>query len=132
MNCVDNAPTLNPWDRAGLLVSSACLLHCLAVPLLIIMLPSLSLSILENEWIHVGLAMLAIPVATKALVRGYRSHGSFLPSLFTLPGIALLYLALLLHEPHWLETAVASAGALLLASGHILNHRFICQCYKVN
>lgn len=132
MTCTTSSRSPRTWDRVGVLVASTCLLHCLVMPFAIVLLPAVLHDIPENEWIHIMLAIIAMPVATLALTRGYRVHRSTLPCTCALPGISLLCLSLLLHEPHWLETMVASIGALLLASGHILNRQLVCRCNKVS
>ncbi|MEX0300242.1 MAG: MerC domain-containing protein [Kordiimonas sp.] len=132
MTPVYSARPTSVWDRVGIVVSSICLVHCLVVPFVIILLPAFLHDIPESEWIHIVLAIVAIPVAFMALTRGYKRHRSIQPCSLALPGISLLCLSLLLHEPHWLETVVASIGALLLASGHIQNHRLLCRCDKVD
>jgi drug/metabolite transporter (DMT)-like permease len=111
-----------------MVASAACLIHCLLVPVIIAWLPTVAHVSPENEWIHVVLAVAAIPVAAIALTRGYRQHGSRMPGCFVLPGLTLLWLSLWIHDPHWLEAAVASLGAACLGIGHLMNHRLSCRC----
>ena len=118
------------YDRLGTIVSAACILHCLATPVLVASLPVFAASMLNSEWLHIILAAATVPVASIAFRRGYRCHGSWLPFLIALPGLSTLWLTLLAGESHWLETALVSIGATLLITAHVLNHRFVCQCSK--
>lgn len=104
-------------DIAGCGLSGLCLAHCLALPLLTTLAPMFG-SVLEAEWVHWAFVALALPVAAFAFLRPTAS--------MTVRALALLGLALLTagaaeFPSHELETPVSVAGALLLASAHILN-----------
>jgi len=88
-------------------------------------------------WLHVGLAAVMIPIATKAIAQGYRHHSNIV-----VPGLALLGLALFLtsivilflhHEDHShylkaniysFELILSIVGSLALTLAHILNMYF--------
>lgn len=123
-------PAISSLDRAGVIVSTACLLHCLLLPLVIAALPALTHLEDSEEWTHLAFASLAIPFAAFAMLRGYRRHGSRLPMSLAFPGVALLWVSLLVHDPHWLESVVTSVGAVMLGAGHLLNHRLACRCQE--
>lgn len=60
-------------DRLGIVASLACVVHCLAAPLLLLFLP-----VLGAWWSHPAahwvLAALVLPLAGIVIVRGYRKH----------------------------------------------------------
>ncbi len=121
-------PTVNPLDKAGVVVSTACLLHCLLLPLMIAAVPGVAHLGEEWEWLHLVFAVLSVPFAAFAMARGFRMHGSRIPMMVAFPGVALLWLSLLVHDPHWLESIVTSVGAIMLGAGHLINHRMVCRC----
>lgn len=58
-------------DSSGTILSLLCAAHCLLLPVLIAMLPSLGLQWLAQGWVHITLLVLVVPVALIALTRGY-------------------------------------------------------------
>ena len=113
-------------DKVGVLVSTGWIIHCLLLPIVVALLPALSNPFFENEWVHVTLAAVAVVVAYFALKRGFNTHGSKKPLYIAVPGLAFLWGSLLAHDPEWLETAIATTGALMVAYAHIVNHR-LCR-----
>lgn len=114
------------WDRLGISLSGLCVVHCLAVPALLIALPRVSLGGLEGEWVHVALLAAAIPVSSTAFWRGLRLHGCAYPSAIGGMGLAILAAALILPSSEASERVVTVAGALVLAAGHWRNHHLSC------
>lgn len=55
-------------DAIGIGLSGLCLIHCLALPVLLSLGPALVW--MENEWVHLGLAGLAL-LATLNAMRGW-------------------------------------------------------------
>jgi len=106
-------------DASALLVSGLCLLHCLALPLLVALSPLFGLWA-EQEWVHGVLAAVAVPVTATALWRAQRRRP--LPIRWVLlAGCGLA--SLLLGAAGWpwanIETPATVAGALSLATVHI-------------
>jgi MerC mercury resistance protein len=108
-------------DRAGLLLSGLCALHCL---LSIVLVGALGLGgqFLLNPDIHrIGLG-LAIVVGIFTLAFGAVRHGNFAPLGIGAAGIALMSAALM--APHGLaEAALTIAGVLLVGIAHLRNLR---------
>lgn len=107
-------------DGFALGLSSLCLAHCLALPLVASLLP-LAGAWAEAEWVHWLFAALAAPLSFWALLRTSRPSPALL-------GLAVLGLSLLVagaagFPSHEAETPVSVAGSLALASAHILNWR---------
>ncbi len=121
-------PTVDPLDKAGVVVSTACLLHCLLLPLVIAAVPSFAHLGEGKELLHMIFASLSVPFVAFAMARGFRQHRSHVPLMIAFPGVALLWLSLLVHDPHWLESIITSVGAVMLGAGHLINHRMVCRC----
>ncbi|WP_174280283.1 MerC domain-containing protein [Sphingomonas bacterium] len=116
-------------ERVAIGASAACLVHCLALPLLIAALPALSAVLDIPESFHLWALGLAIPAALFALLQGRSKHGDTGPLLLGLVGLTLMVLgALVVAETA--ETPVTVAGSLLLAGAHLINwrRRHACGC----
>ncbi len=116
--------TVRRLDSASIALSTLCIVHCLALPVLIVALPFLAL-IADAEWVHWLLAACAIAASASVL--------AFAPDArrprFVVPAISGLMLisgALLLDGTRIGETIPTVIGGVLLAAAHagrLLNHR---------
>lgn len=109
------------YDGVAIGASILCLIHCLVLPLLIVLLPTLAAFLAFPESFHLWALALAVPTSVLALTTGYRRHRRILPTAVALPGLVLLALGALLAPTDAMETMLSVAGALLLALGHGLN-----------
>lgn len=110
-------------DAGALALSSLCLLHCLALPLLAAALPLFG-AWAQAEWVHLLFVAIALPLTGYALWRADRRHR--LPVMaWTAAGLGLgLLLAGAVELPsHAWETPLTVTGSLLLAATHIWNAR---------
>ena len=118
-------------DLTGILLSLTCLIHCLALPLAILLAPALSRWIALPEGVHAAILLLALPAAAVAMRDGWRRHRRLVPAVFAVAGLSLLALGLSAHEG-WIAVAnpaaadrlLTSAGALALAAAHLVNWRW--------
>ena len=120
--------SMNRWDKAGIIMSVTCIIHCLLTPVAIILIPAMANLGEGEEILHLLFATIAIPIAAFSLWRGYTQHGTKLPIFYAVPGITLLWIAMSLHEPLWLESVVTGIGASLIITAHVLNHRLKHHC----
>jgi hypothetical protein len=112
------------WDYLGVVVSGICVVHCMAMPLLLGLLPALGLSFLARDGFHQVLAALVLFVAIAAFVPGYRVHRQKGILLLGAVGIALLGGAAYLPGFSLMaESAVTAFGGSLLVVAHVLNRR---------
>jgi hypothetical protein len=102
----------------------ACLVHCLALPLLIAAIPILSSVLPIPEHFHLIALGLAIPATAGALFAGYRRHRLAAPLVAGTVGLTLLALAAI----HWgetpLEMPVTVLGSIAIAVAHLANWRY--------
>lgn len=118
-------------DLTGLVLSFTCLIHCLALPLLLLLAPALSRWIALPEGVHAAILLLALPAAAIAMRDGWRRHRRMVPAGFAAIGLGLLAVGLSAHEG-WIATAnpeaadrlLTSVGALTLAAAHLVNWRW--------
>ena len=113
------------WDRFAIVLSGLCLVHCLAVPLALLLgsVASDWLVDTENE-IHWLLFGLALPVSAWALWHGYRRHNSLFTILLGGIGLALMLAGVshLFGDANEVWLTVVGVTALLIA--HIRNAYF--------
>lgn len=115
--------TTDMVEGAAVSASLLCLVHCLALPLLLLALPVIAGTIFESELFHIVVAALIVPAAALAFRLGYRRHRSLRPAIFGSAGVACIVAALFpaLGEPA--AAAITAIGSLLLIGGHIFNWR---------
>ena len=110
-------------ERAALGASVACLVHCLALPLLLAALPVLSTVLDVPESIHVWILAFAIPTSAIAFVTGRAHHGAIYPLVLGVGGLFLLAIGALVFGTSAAETPVTVCGSLMLAGAHLANWR---------
>ena len=116
-------------DKAAISLSLICAVHCLAMPLVIALLPALASYGLADEAFHTWIILAVIPLSAFALTMGCKKHRQ-LNVLYTgLVGLFLLCLTPLLGHELLGETgekALTTAGAALIAASHLKNFR-LCR-----
>ena len=113
-------------DRSAIGLSFLCVLHCLAVPLTLILMPSLAALPIADERVHLLLVLLVVPTSTVALTLGCRQHGLKHILAWGLTGIVILVLAAGFGEEflgEYGEKILTVVGSVLVAVGHILNFK---------
>jgi hypothetical protein len=120
----------NRLDRIGAAASLACAAHCVAMPLLIGLLPLVGLSFLAEEQAEWALAGLSIGVGSLSLIPSYtRKHRQWRPLLLFAFGAGLIIAVRLLAEDgSLLEMPAQAIGALLIACAHMINRRLCRGC----
>ncbi len=108
-------------ERAALSASMLCLIHCLALPLVLAALPIVSATIALPEQVHVAILAFAIPSSLAALLMGMRRHLAVGPLFAGIAGLGLLALGALVFGATWLETPITVTGSLVLAAAHVRN-----------
>ena len=134
------------WDRTGVAIATLCLIHCLAFPILIMLVPAtqtlFNSPILEGTILGMGIVVGSISFWTS-----YRRHKKIYPMVLGVLGIILLLSHLVVfrtdpvihsmnHETtDWnslwshltIEPLMVLGGALLII-GHLWNIR-ACHCF---
>jgi hypothetical protein len=127
------------FDRFGAAASALCVLHCAAVPLVFLFVPTLALSLRSWSDPHHGLALALLATlrweravvaavlvfAGFVLAVGYRRHGQVSASLSGIVGAVLLIMAAVggLDQPLWAHTMLMVSGGALLSCAHVINLR---------
>ena len=111
-------------DRAAIGLSLLCVLHCLALPLLLVMLPSLVGLGLDDERFHIWLIIVVIPLSAFALTLGCAKHRNKSVLYIGIVGLGVLCLAPLIGHDllgEMGERLLTLLGATLIAISHIRN-----------
>jgi len=115
-------------ESTAISASTLCMVHCLALPLLLFVLPGLLGTFFQSEAFHLTALGLVAPAALAAFLLGYRRHGGAGPLLLGTTGIACLVLALLHADLPLGETGLTVIGSILLVAGHAWNWRKRLGC----
>jgi len=109
-------------DAVAIGLSGLCLIHCLALPVLVGFLPLLG-AWAEADWVHLAFVSLAVPVSIWTLSRPPRDTLPGAAVVLAAIGIVLLICGALGYPRAALETPLTVAGGLALAAAHIINWR---------
>lgn len=122
-------------DKAAISLSFFCTVHCLLLPLLVVLLPSLMAFNLEDEAFHLWMIVAVVPISVFALTLGCKKHKRLDVMVLGIIGLAVLIGAALLGHDVLGEVGEKTftvLGAGLIALGHIFNHRLCrqssCEC----
>ncbi|MEM7611643.1 MAG: MerC domain-containing protein [Pseudomonadota bacterium] len=105
-------------DLYAATISTLCLIHCLALPLLAAVLP-LAGQISDNELLHKGLVLLAAPATLWVVRHAWRTPGMRGFVAIATTGLGLLVLAAFAAPLEAFELPLTVLGSVLLASAHV-------------
>lgn len=120
-------------DKTGIGLSIACTLHCLLLPFIALMVPSIQV-ISENEMVHLALLVTLFPVAIFSFVGGLKNHGDKKPITYGSLGLLFLIIALLSEEvvAFNAEGIFTVLGSGFLITAHYLNIRSRLKCSRAS
>ncbi|WP_448663428.1 MerC domain-containing protein [Sphingomonas sp. CJ20] len=110
-------------DGFALCASTLCMLHCLALPLVLAALPALATRLEVGESFHAIVLAFAVPTSALALIGGWRRHRAAAPMLVGAVGLTLMASGIAFATREALETGLTVAGSLFVAGAHIGNWR---------
>jgi hypothetical protein len=117
-------------DSLGIFASTLCLIHCLAMPLVVASLPVLGLQFLEGHGAHQVLAGFVVSFGLLAILPGYLKHRKPLVLAGLVVGLALVLIATfgyVVGLPEAAELPLITVGNLVLVASHYFN-RQLCRC----
>jgi hypothetical protein len=131
-----HAPTMflsRYFDRIAIALSTICIVHCLAMPFLVAVLPLLAVTFGTDAHFHALMLWLVVPTSVFGFGLGYRVHrqiGVVVVGALAVAGLA--FVALWAHDV-WTQTAEVSANvaaSLLLAAAHWQNFRDVRRVHR--
>lgn len=130
----ENQTHQHPLDRSGITVSAICLVHCLATPLLAVLVPAFEEFHGGEDLFHRVAALLILAIGSVAFYRGYLHHRK--QNLLALGASGFLVVAIGLFQSSHIEVVAGLnrqsifmiIGSLILITAHVLNIRACDQC----
>jgi hypothetical protein len=121
-------PFVYSVDSLGIFASTLCLIHCLALPLLLLAMPAIGGRWLHSDCTHYVLAFFVTAFCLLGIVPGYLRHSQKLVLFMMAGGLSLVLFAtfactLLLGE-RW-EVPFITLGNLLVVSAHMRNRSLL-------
>lgn len=119
-------------DGVAIALSTLCLVHCLALPLLVIGLPLLAQ--FADTHLHYQLLLVVVPLSLLAFATGFRRHRNTRILVAGGLGLTLLIIgATIAHSELGLlaDRLFTIVGSLLLAAAHWRNSRDSVRCLSV-
>jgi MerC mercury resistance protein len=118
-----DTPKKTTWlDGAAVVLSALCLVHCLALPFIVIGVPFLA-QFAEGH-LHLQMLVIVLPLSTFALAIGFRRHRNSRILFAGVAGMLLLIIgATIAHTQLGLiaDRAFTICGSLMLATAHYFN-----------
>ena len=123
-------------DKSAIGLSLLCTIHCLAMPLAAVLLPSIAALPLADETFHYWMLITVLPISAYALTMGCKKHQRY--RLLLIGGVGLCILVFATYAGHDLlgetgEKTLTVVGTMILALGHLWNYRLChhkgpCDC----
>lgn len=116
-------------DKLAISISSLCIVHCLLLPIGIVLIPSLGLQMLEDEAFHQMLVVAVLLTSCSALFMGCRRHKVWRVLGWGMSGLLLLVGAVLFGHDfgELFEKGLTLVGSLFVIVGHVQNYRLCKQ-----
>lgn len=114
------------FDRIGAYSAIACAIHCALLPVAIALLPSLGVAVFGSEGFELGFVVFASLLGLASLVWGYRRHRAIRALSLLVPGLLVLWAAVLytpLHQSLVPHAVAMTFGGTLIGLAHIANLR---------
>ena len=85
-------------DKLSICLSLCCILHCIALPVIILMIPSFASLWINNEKVHVILVLFAVPISLFAMAKSLRVHHNYKCISLAVIGLSFLVIAIFMHN----------------------------------
>jgi len=120
-------------DRIAIVLSTVCIVHCLAMPFLIALVPVAALTLGGDAHFHELMLWLVVPTSAVGFALGYRVHRSVAIVAIGAAAVVVLALAALWGHDAWgraFGTAGNVAAGLVLAFAHWRNFREVRRVHR--
>src|SRR5690606_12197688 len=119
------------FDRIAIALSAICIVHCLAIPLLVALVPIAAIGF-GGAHFHALMLWLVVPVSVVGFALGIRVHRRFDIVAIGVAALFALTLAGTYGHDHWpaAETFVSIAASLVLAAAHWINFREVRRLHR--
>lgn len=125
-------------DKVAISLSLLCAVHCLAFPVLLVLVPASAALPLNTEAFHYWMVCCVIPTSLYALNAGCKKHNISYVLVTGIFGLLVLIAAIVfsaLGFGETLEKSLTVVGAAVIASVHLWNYKLCkspksdCECH---
>jgi len=118
-------------DKAGVVMSAACLIHCLLLPIILATIPFMSfLSFMKSPLAETLMILFAIFNAIFAVTLNFKKHKKFIVPAIFISGTFLLLLNFFAHKLVQQNEYIITIGAFFIGVGHLVNNKLCGSCPK--
>jgi hypothetical protein len=120
-------------DRIAIALSTICIVHCLAMPLLVAALPIVAVAFGTDGHFHALMLWLVVPTSALGFGFGFKVHHVAGIVLLGAAAVAVLAVVALWGHDHWdrgVEVGVNVVASLLLATAHWRNFREVRRRHR--
>ena len=117
-------------DKIAVYLSVLCAVQCLLLPVSALLLPTLSLVPLADEWFHSLLLFFVIPTSVLAMALGCKKHKSYNIIFYGLIGLGILIVSAIWGHDLFgckYEKYVTLSGSCIISFAHVKNYLFCRQ-----
>lgn len=119
--------TTNKLERLGFWLSLACAIHCLAMPLVITLLPFVGSTFLADHQTEFWILGSSWLLAGLLLYKDFRKHRHVFPLLLLLASIGTKLIEVFVLGESF-EQILAPIGGVLIAVAYYFNWKYNAQC----
>ncbi len=122
---MNNIPEMS--DKLAIMLSIACVAHCFLTPSFAILAYGFFPFALDNEFIHALILLVAFPISSFALFKGYTLHKTIVAVPIAFFGLGCLIVAVILGEAILSEAGekgLTVLGSMFVVTAHYKNYRF--------
>lgn len=120
------------FDKIGFAASSICAVHCMIVPLVITLMPFISLGFIESEAFENTFFIASMICGLGAVCFGNTFKKNKLIFFILSFGMLLLWLANFAHERNWnpQSSLIMIFAGIFMCLGHWLNNKLCNSCHS--
>ena len=112
------------FGKIGNISCIACAIHCLAMPILIVVLPAIGSTFLFHSWFEYLFLGIGVLFSLLSLCWGYKYHRKLRVFSFLFAAVSFFFLA---HQVEY-ELVFMLAGSTCLVTANVVNSRLCKSC----
>jgi len=121
-------------DKWGTIASLACVVHCIATPVLFSVFAVAAQIVPTEQHTHRVLAVPVCLLGLFAMRSGFKRHQRLGPALLMIVGLTLIVATAWWGDKipsHWAEVAITITGSAFMIAAHRMNHVLCknCSCH---
>lgn len=107
-------------DKLGMCVSAICMVHCLAIPILLLFGLDAVLLVVDQEWLELLIIVFTFGVGVISFLSGFVRHKQhFIPVLFIAGFLLIVNGEAVSHM--WVSLLLSVSGAIIIIYAHVQN-----------